>query len=194
MYLPDGDLPDEHTHVAGIVEGGWPRAKGVVETLYAALKAEPVFKRATDDLLHPGKAASVGAGIVGEIHPAVIDGGWGAFELDLADLLDAANDEVRYTDVITYPAVHQDLAFAVPEDVAAGDLVDAAREAAGPELREMRAFDVYRGGQVGEGRKSIAFAVSFQSPERTLSDEDAAALREKIVDALAKRFGAQLRE
>jgi phenylalanyl-tRNA synthetase beta chain len=57
----------------------------------------------------------------------------------------------------------------------------------------MRAFDVYRGGQVGEGRKSIAFAVSFQSSERTLSDEDAAALREKIVDALAKRFGAELR-
>jgi phenylalanyl-tRNA synthetase beta chain len=193
VYLPNGELPDEHTHVAGLVEGGWPRAKGVVETLYAALKAEPVFERATDDLLHPGKAASVGAGMVGEIHPAVIDGVWGAFELDLADLLDAANDEVRYTDVITYPAVHQDLAFAVPEDVAAGDLVDAAREAAGPELREMRAFDVYRGGQVGDGRKSIAFAVSFQSPERTLSDEDAAALRKRIVDALAKKFGAELR-
>src|SRR5207237_7744020 len=73
VYLPDGELPDEHTHVAGLMEGGWPRAKGVVETLYAALKAEPVFERATDDLLHPGKAASVGAGIVGEIHPAVLD-------------------------------------------------------------------------------------------------------------------------
>ena len=100
---------------------------------------------------------------------------------------------MRYEDVITYPAVRQDLAFSVPEEVAAGDLVAAAREAAGPELREMRAFDVYRGDQVGEGRKSIAFSVSFQSSERTLSDEDAAALREKIVDALAKRFGAELR-
>ena len=95
--------------------------------------------------------------------------------------------------MITYPAVRQDLAFAVPEEVAAGDLVDAAREAAGPELREMRVFDVYRGEQAGEGRKSIAFAVSFQSSERTLSDEDAAALRKKIVDVLAKRFGAELR-
>jgi len=95
--------------------------------------------------------------------------------------------------VITYPPVRQDLAFAVPEDVAASDLVEAAREAAGPELREMRVFDVYRGGQVGEGRKSLAFAVSFQSAERTLSDEDAAALREKIVEALGKRFGAELR-
>ena len=86
-----------------------------------------------------------------------------------------ATTELRYTDVITYPAVRQDLAFAVADDVAAGDLVAAAHEAAGPELRAMRAFDVYHGDQVGEGRKSIAFAVSFQSSERTLSDEDAAA-------------------
>ena len=77
--------------------------------------------------------------------------------------------------MITYPPVRQDLAFSVPEDVAAGDLVAAAREAAGAELREMRAFDVYRGEQVGEGRKSVAFSVVFQSPERTLSDEDAGA-------------------
>jgi phenylalanyl-tRNA synthetase beta chain len=193
VYPPGSELPDEHTHVAGIVEGGWSRAKGIVEALYAALKAEPVFERTTDDLLHPGKAASVGAGIVGELHPAVLDDVWGVFELDLAQLLEAANEDVRYADVITYPAVRQDLAFAVTEDVAAGDLVAAAREAAGPELREMRAFDVYRGDQVGEGRKSIAFAVSFQSPERTLSDEDAAELRDKIVNALAERYGADLR-
>jgi phenylalanyl-tRNA synthetase beta chain len=193
IYLPGSELPDERTHVAGIVEGGWSRAKGIVEALHAALKAEPVFERTTDDLLHPGKAAAVGAGIVGELHPAVLDGVWGVFELDLAQLLEAANEDVRYADVITYPAVRQDLAFAVAEDVAAGDLVAAAREAAGPELREMRAFDVYRGDQVGEGRKSIAFAVNFQSPERTLSDEDAAELREKIVNALAERFGAELR-
>ena len=77
--------------------------------------------------------------------------------------------------------------------MAAGDVIEAAREAAGPELREMRPFDVYRGEQVGEGRKSIAFALSFQSPERTLTDEDAAALRERIVEALRERFGAELR-
>jgi phenylalanyl-tRNA synthetase beta chain len=192
VYLPADGLPDEHTHVAGIVAGGWSRAKGIVEAVYAAIKAEPVFERTTDELLHPGKAASVGAGLVGELHPAVLEGAWGVFELDLAALL-AETTELRYTDVITYPAVRQDLAFAVPNDVAAGDLVAAAREAAGPELRTMRAFDVYHGDQVGEGRKSIAFAVTFQSPERTLSDEDAAALREKIVRALQGRFGAELR-
>jgi phenylalanyl-tRNA synthetase beta chain len=57
----------------------------------------------------------------------------------------------------------------------------------------MRAFDVYRGDQVGPGRKSIAFAVTFQSSERTLSDEDAVRLRTAVVEALADRFGAELR-
>jgi phenylalanyl-tRNA synthetase beta chain len=89
--------------------------------------------------------------------------------------------------------VRQDLAFTVAEDVSAAELVAAAREAAGDELRAMRPFDVYRGEQVGEGRKSVAFAVSFQSTERTLTDEDAAALRERIVAALRERFGAELR-
>ena len=193
VYLPGGDLPNERRYVAAIVEGGWSRAKGVVETLYAALKAEPRFERTTDELLHPWKAASVGAGIVGELHPAVLEGVWGAFELDLEELLAVVPESVKYQDVVSYPPVRLDLAFAVPDDVAAGDLVAAAREAAGPELLEMRPFDVYRGEQVGEGRKSIAFAVSFQSPERTLTDEDAAALRGRIVDALAERFGAELR-
>jgi phenylalanyl-tRNA synthetase beta chain len=77
--------------------------------------------------------------------------------------------------------------------VTAGELVRAAREAAGSELREMRAFDVYRGEQVGPGKKSIAFSVSFQSPERTLTDEDAGELRSRIVDTLRAAFGAELR-
>jgi phenylalanyl-tRNA synthetase beta chain len=102
-------------------------------------------------------------------------------------------DLIVYEDVITYPPVRQDLAFVVPEKVTAGELVAAAREAAGSELREMRAFDVYRGPQAGAGRKSIAFSVAFQSPERTLTDEDAAKLRDRIVSALDRGFGAELR-
>jgi phenylalanyl-tRNA synthetase beta chain len=193
VYLPDGELPDEETHVATIVAGGWPRAKGIVDGLYAALKAEPAFRRAEDDLLHPGKSAATPSGIIGELHPAVLDGVWGAFELDLTKLLEEVPEEVRYTDVVSFPAVRQDLAFAVPEEVSAAELVAAAREAAGRELREMRPFDVYRGEQVGAGRKSIAFGVSFQSAERTLTDEDAAALRDGIVQALRERFDAELR-
>jgi phenylalanyl-tRNA synthetase beta chain len=193
VYFPHTGLPQERRHVAAICEGGFFKAKGAVEALCRALKVEPEYERADDRLFHPGKTARVPWGIVGELHPALLDGTWSGFELDLGDFAAASREPVTYEDVITFPPVRQDLAFSVPEEVTAGELVAAAREAAGPELREFRVFDVYRGEQVGAGRKSIAFSVTFQSPERTLSDEDAAKLREAIVSELARRFGAELR-
>jgi phenylalanyl-tRNA synthetase beta chain len=194
VYSARGDdLPDEHVFVAGISRGGFFRAKGVVETVCSALHVPARYERAADPLFHPGKGARISAGVLGELHPAVLEGGWAAFELDLGVLAAESRDPIAYDEVISFPAVRQDLAFVVPEEVEAAGLVEAAREAAGPELREMRAFDVFRGEQVGHGRKSIAFSVVFQSSERTLTDEDAAALRAKIVDALVGRFGAELR-
>jgi phenylalanyl-tRNA synthetase beta chain len=194
VYRPRGDeLPDEHLLAAGISQGDFFRAKGVVEALCRALHVDPVWERARDDLLHPGKAARIGAGVVGELHPAVLEGTWAAFELDVGVLAADARDPIEYEDVITFPAVKQDLAFVVGEEIEAAALVAAAREAAGRDLREMRAFDVYRGEQVGAGKKSLAFSVVFQSPEHTLTDEDAAELRARIVAALAERFGAELR-
>jgi phenylalanyl-tRNA synthetase beta chain len=194
VYLASGDpRPDEHWHVGGILEGGFFRAKGALETLYGALHVDLKVEPAQRESLHPGKAARFDAGWLGELHPSILDGTWGVFEVDLDALFAAVPERLVYEDVITYPAVRQDLAFVVAEDVLAGDLVDAARDAAGPELREMRVFDVYRGGQIPEGKKSIAFGVVFQSGERTLSDEDARALRERIVAVLAERFGAELR-
>jgi phenylalanyl-tRNA synthetase beta chain len=135
----------------------------------------------------------VQGGWVAQLDPRLLEGEWSAFELDLEELFADVPERILYRDVITFPAVKEDLAFAVAEEVRAGDLVAAAREAAGPELREMRVFDVYHGDQVGAGKKSIAFSVTFQSAERTLSDEDAAVLRTRIVDALRERFGAELR-
>lgn len=194
VYLPSGEpLPEERWRVAGIVDGGLPRAKGAVEALYAALKRTPEVRRGAHPLLHPGKTAELDAGVVGEVHPGIAAGGFGAFELDLEQLFGPVEERVVYEDVITFPALLQDIAVAVAEEVEAGELVAAAHEAAGPELRTARVFDVYRGEQVGEGRKSVAIRLVFQSPERTLSDEDAAAIRERIVAALAKRYGAELR-
>ena len=109
-------------------------------------------------------SASVDGGWVAQLDPRLLEGEWSAFELDLADLFARVPERVLYEDVVTYPPIRQDLAFSVAEDVSAGDLVASAREAAGPELRVMRAFDVYHGEQVGEGRKSIAFARWLGSP------------------------------
>ena len=194
VYLPTGEeLPEERRHVAAIAEGGFAVARGAVETLFAALKVQPRFERTTEPLLHPGKAARVQGGWVGELHPTLLEGEWGAFELDLESLLELLPERIVYADVITFPALRQDLAFVVDEGASAGDLVAAARKAAGPELRDMRVFDVYRGEGIPEGRKSIAFHAEFRSPDRTLSDEDARELREKIVAALGAQFAAELR-
>jgi phenylalanyl-tRNA synthetase beta chain len=184
VYLPTrGQLPEERWRLGGIAEGGYPRVKGAVETVYEALSIEPSFERAQLPFLHPGKAARVDAGWVGELHPALDDGGFGIFELDLATLFADVPERILYEDV----------AFFVPEDVPAGSLVQTAREAAGEMLRETRIFDVYRGGQIPAGHKSVAIRVAFQSPERTLSDDDARAIRERIVAAVAERFGGELR-
>ena len=194
VYLPSGErLPDEHWRVAGVAQGGYDVVKGVVETLYGALGLELRVERGSNELLHPGKAAVTEAGWLGELHPTLLEGTWGAFELDLETLFAAVPDLVVYEDVLTYPATLQDVALAVDEDVEVGALVDAAHEAAGDLLREARVFDVYRGDQVGAGRKSVAVHLAFQSRERTLTEEEATAARDVIVDALTKRFGAELR-
>jgi phenylalanyl-tRNA synthetase beta chain len=193
VYRPSGEkLPDERWAVAGVTEGGFARAKGAVEAIFAALRIPLTIERTQRPELHPGKAGAVPGGWVGELHPSVLDGGFGAWELDLDELVSLLPGPAVYEDVITFPAVRQDLAFVVDEDVLAGELVAAMREAA-PELSEAAVFDVYRGDQVPEGRKSVALRVAFQSPERTLSDEDAQAIRERIVAALAERFRAELR-
>jgi phenylalanyl-tRNA synthetase beta chain len=194
VYFPSGEqLPIERWRVAGVVAGGYEVVKGVLETLYEALGIELRVARTTNALLHPGKGAATGAGWLGELHPTLLEGVWGGFELDLEQLFADVRERVVYEDVITYPATLQDIAVAVDEDVEVGALVDAARETAGGLLREARVFDVYRGEQVGEGRKSVAIHLAFQSPERTLTEEEASAARERIVAALADRFGAELR-
>ena len=189
VYLPSA----EPRRVGGIVEGGFARAKGALETLYEALRIELRVERAQEPFLHPGKAARVEAGWFGELHPARLEGSWGVFELDLATLFAAVQPVPLYEEVIGFPPVRQDLAVVVAEDVPAGSLIAAACEAAGAELRDARVFDVYRGEQVGEGKKSVALSLVFQSAERTLSEDEASTLRGRIVEALAARFSAELR-
>jgi phenylalanyl-tRNA synthetase beta chain len=194
VYRATGEkLPEEHWHVAGIAEGGFAEAKWAVEQVYAALGVELAVERTADPDLHPGKAARTEHGRFGELHPSLLDGTWGVFELDLDALADAAPQAIEFREVSPYPEVRQDLAFAVAEDVPAVALVVAIRAAGGPLLHDVRVFDEYRGEQVGAGRRSLGFRLAFGSAERTLTDEDVAPLRAAIVEALAEEFGAELR-
>jgi phenylalanyl-tRNA synthetase beta chain len=194
VYLPVGEgLPDERWRVGGIVAGGFERARGAVEVVYDALHLGLRPTRTVVPFLHPGKAATTGAGWLGELHPALLEGSWGVFELDLVELTAPIPERILYDDVITFPPLRQDIAVVVADEVEAAALVDAALEAGAPELREARVFDVYRGDQVGEGSKSVAIHLSLQVPDRTLSDDDAAVVRERVVAELVERFGAELR-
>jgi phenylalanyl-tRNA synthetase beta chain len=195
VYRDVGEqLPRERWHVAGIADGGFAEAKWAVEQVYAALGLEPAYERTSEPYLHPGKAANTAEGWVGELHPALLEGVWGAFELDLDALAEAAPHVVGFEEVSPYPEVRQDLAFVIAEDVPAADVLAAIREAAGGMLRELEVFDEYRNLEtIGERKRSLAFRLAFGSPEGTLTDEDVAPVRASIVDALATRFDAVLR-
>ena len=192
VYLPADGVPEERWRLGGVLQGGFAAAKGIVELVFEALKAEPRFASAE---LFPEAAvgATVQSGWVAEYAPLDLDGEWSAFELDLAELFALVPERIIYRDVITFPPLLLDLAFVVDDGVPVGELLDAAREAAGDELREARFLSDYRGDQIAAGKKSVALGFAFQSAERTLSDDDGARLRDAIVGALAQQFGAELR-
>jgi phenylalanyl-tRNA synthetase beta chain len=120
--------------------------------------------------------------------------GGAAFEVDLAALVAAsALDEERYEDVTTFPALHQDIAIVVPEEVPAARVREAVIAGGGELLRSAETFDLYRGEQLGEGRKSLALRLSFQAPDRTLTEQEVAGQRQRIVEAVAG-IGGSLRE
>ena len=99
---------------------------------------------------------------------------------------------VQARPISTYPPVKQDLAFTVPTSVSAAQLAHAIRDAAGDELEDIHVFDVFTGGQLGEGVKSLAFSVTFRAMDRTLTAQDSERIRGAIVDA-ARSLGARLR-
>jgi phenylalanyl-tRNA synthetase beta chain len=183
-------------------EGDFFALKGVLEALAASLGTSISLDPRTEPFLHPGRAAAISiggadAGWIGELHPAVarewdLPAGT-AFELDAAPLFAAAQsgDEL-YEDVTTHPAVLQDLAVVVPEDTSAEDVRSTVDEAGGELLQSVRIFDLYRGDQVGSGRKSLALRLEFRAPDRTLTDEEVAGRREEIARAL-EAIGGSLR-
>ena len=154
---------------------------------------------AAEPFLHPGRSARVLAGgedvgWVGELHPLVAR----AWDLDPAPRSSRSTSTAcsatptpcpHYGDLTSFPALRLDLAVTLDDDVPAATVLATVREAGGELLAGVRVFDLYRGEQVGEGRKSLALALSFRAPDRTLTDEDVAPLRDAIVAALRDAAG-----
>ena len=220
VYFPaPGDpLPDERTFVCGAVTGlshpvswkGTPAEadffdlKGAVEVLIEALGADGVrATKAANAGFHPGMCADIVAGgetigKIGEIHPAIldkyeIDQKAFVFEIDLDGIEAGSKAEGGYEKFSRFPSADRDLAVVVDEGVEAAAVYEAIMGAGGKTLCDGVLFDVYRGKQIDEGKKSLAFGLRFQSRDRTLTDEEIAAASKNIMKALEKKFDARLR-
>jgi phenylalanyl-tRNA synthetase beta chain len=200
---PGGKLPAaERHHVGALVTDDFYAAKGVLEGLLGTIRVPFTVEPGERPFLHPGRAASVlggdeqKLGWIGELHPLVarewdLDGA-AAFELDVDALAELVDTAPGYRPVSTFPAVIQDIAVVVPDDVPAADVEDAVRAGGGELLERLRLFDVYRGEQVGEGSKSLALRLEFRAPDRTLTDDEVVEVRARIEKQLGE-LGGKLR-
>jgi len=179
--------------------------KGIIEELLADLHIEGVkYLPEAAPYFHPGKSARIDSdgtllGHLGEVHPQVKgnyklpDQPLPAAILDITALLERVDDLYNVEPVPDQPPVLEDLALVVDDDVPAQDVQTLIQQTGGKTLRDVRLFDVYRGEQLGEGKKSLAYSLVYQHPEKTLTDKEVLAIRNKIVKRLEKEIGAKLR-
>jgi len=178
--------------------------KGLLEALYQTLGLRiPRFIAAGGGPFHPTRGASLvqGAGPLGafgELHPSLCDrfgvpDGTVIFELSFASLTAGLPGRITVQDIPRLPATYIDLAIVVNADVPAERVDEVVRKAGAPDVVAARLFDLYQGDQVGTGKKSLAFSLELRARDKTLTDEEALTVRDRIVSALAERVGAELR-
>ena len=216
-FLPEaeGRQPAEQEHVVGVVTGRredrWGRpsgeavdffdAKGYLEAAFASLGIVVSFKQANAYSLVPGRTAELlvdgrKAGTIGQVHPSVaqhfdIDQDVYLFELVLDELLPSLEGRRAYETVTRFPPVIQDIALVVDRQLPAEDV---RRLIESHDLvRRAQLFDVYEGDPIASGKKSLAFSVTYQSPDHTLTDEEVAKAQQAILGRLKNELGAELR-
>ncbi len=210
-------LPVQPNYLSGVLTGAWrpagwrgdavpaswQHAIAMVEVAARALGVTLVRQAVAYAPWHPGRCAEfcidgTVIGHAGEVHPTVCER-FGlpartvAVEIDLDLLISLAPRGGDIDPISTHPVIKEDVALIVPEEVTVADLTDALHDGAGDLLESVRLFDIYRGSQVPDGSKSMAFALRFRAPDRTLKDADAAAARDAAVAETQERFGAVLR-
>lgn len=222
VFLPvEGQtLPNEDWRVALVLTGtrqppAWDRKevtpmdfydlKGILEGLLEALHIPDVtYQPAQNSTFHPGKCAEVLSGervlgVFGELHPKVkehYDFGTApvlAGDLSLKALLESIPVAYEVGAVPAFPPVLEDLAVVVDEDIPAARVEEILRQGGGKLLTAVRLFDIYRGEQIGAGKKSLAYRLTYQALDRTLTDKDAASIRQRIIRRLEQELGARIR-
>jgi phenylalanyl-tRNA synthetase beta chain len=217
VYLPrEGDLPEERHMLAGVLSG--PRldrswhgeggaldffdAKGVVETVFERLGITANFEPTEDETLSPGKRAKIvvqgqSVGVLGELHLRVAESfdissrSVYLFEIDLERLLPDALEPHKYRPIARFPVTLRDIALVIDEEIPskkANDIIQSCPLVVGVTL-----FDVYTGEQVPQGKKSLAYRILYQSPDRTLTDEEVNQAQGETLERLHRELGATLR-
>jgi phenylalanyl-tRNA synthetase beta chain len=179
--------------------------KGILEALLEEMHLpELTFEPASQPSYHPGKCASLKSGqtvfgIFGELHPLVkghFDFGPApvlSAEIDLELLMKLAPERYEIKPVPVFPPVLEDIAVIVDEEIPAARVVEVIRQAGGKLLSDVRLFDTYRSEQIGARKKSLAYALTYMAPDRTLTDAEAAQTRQRIIRRLEQELGAKLR-
>jgi phenylalanyl-tRNA synthetase beta chain len=210
IYIPNEDetvLPTEKNILTIGMYGDcdYLDLKGVVENVIEALGLNKVtFVRETENTsYHPGKTAALmigksKAGVLGEVHPDVsenygVDVNCYLAELDLDILFNNAETIKKYKPLPKFPAVTRDIALLVNDEVLVQEIEDTIKKAGGNLVEKVKLFDIYKGAQIPEGKKSIAYAIAYRDEKKTLTDNDVNKVHDKILRSLEYKLGATLR-
>ncbi|KXH87254.1 phenylalanine--tRNA ligase subunit beta [Sporosarcina sp. HYO08] len=218
LGLEEDGLPKEVEHVAAVLTGKWVDhawqgeskkvdffvMKGIVEGMMDSIGQLDglSFEQAVVEGMHPGRTAKIllngeEIGLIGQIHPTEqkkrdLKETY-IMEINLQKVLQTEVDEVLYTQVPRFPSMSRDIALVVASETSAGTLQAIIRNAGGKLLKDVRLFDLYEGANVEEGKKSLAFSLTYFDPERTLTDEEVVKAHDKVLKALTDEAGAVLR-
>lgn len=188
----------------GLNAGSFYYLKGVIEGLFESMKVDGLsFEEGELPFLHPGRQASIlldgeKIGLLGELHVDTrkvydIRERSSCFEMDLLPLLMKGGGIIKYEPIPRFPSISRDLALVVDEETSSSSIYQVMNDEGGDLLKKVEVFDLYRGPQLGEGEKSLAYTLNFYSQEKTLTDEEVDAIVERMVVALQDTLQAKVR-
>ena len=211
IYLPKAlpltELPDERMQMTlGFYgEGDFFSLKGVIEEIFDKLGMTDRITydpQAGKPFLHPGRQAEISyhgqvMGYLGEVHPEVLDNysiGDRAYVavLDMPKVVECASFDRKYTGIARFPAVTRDISMVMDKNIMVGQVEAVIEKKGGKLLESYHLFDLYEGSQIAEGKKSVAYSITFRAQDRTLEDKDVNEIMEKILGEL-KSMGIELR-
>ena len=175
--------------------------KGIMERVLDYLGYNGRYHLVKDNLeeeLHPGQSASIyldnkKIGMLGKIHPNVTKDDIFVLEINLSILLVNKTSKMKYKEISKYPGISKDIAFILDDNITCEEVMKTIKKAGGKLVNNIKVFDVYKGNNLGEGKKSLAFNLYFEDPARTLTLEEITVIFDKIILEVQKKYNAVLR-